>query len=230
MKLITWNCCGRFRQKAQFIAGLKPDVLAVQEVEAFQDARQFSGPTPTYAHREVARPIPKSIGMFSYTGCRITFEKLLPGVRLYHAEARSFDLRLMVVWTSPTSVPGRQNYRQLHEALESHVDWLNQGPTVILGDLNMNLSYKGDGMPTLLERLTPMGFVSAYHHYFDEPFGHETRPTHFHLGKAHKPFHLDYCFLSVDLVPKLTSVNVGTYEDWRGKSDHVPLIVDLGID
>ena len=229
MRIITWNCCGRFRPKAHHMADLLPDVLAVQEVESFKAPSEFSGPPPRYAHREVARHIPKSIGMFSYTDCPISFVKILPGVRFYNAQVGGMEIRAMSAWTSPTSVPGRQNYRQLHDALDAHANWVRDHPAMILGDFNMNASYKGDGMRTLLERLIPLGFVSAYHQYFNEEFGHETRPTHYHLGHQQKTFHLDYCFLSRELVERLRHVTVGTYEDWKGISDHVPLIVDLDI-
>jgi endonuclease/exonuclease/phosphatase family metal-dependent hydrolase len=46
--------------------------------------------------------------------------------------------------------------------------------------------------------------------------------------KREKPYHLDYCFLSRDLLERVTDVRVGEYEDWIGLSDHMPLIVDLG--
>ena len=33
MKIMTWNCQGAFRKKAEFILPLRPDILVVQECE-----------------------------------------------------------------------------------------------------------------------------------------------------------------------------------------------------
>lgn len=74
------------------------------------------------------------------------------------------------------------------------------------------------------------GLVSAYHHHFRESFGVETRPTHFHQGKEEAAFHLDYCFLPGEWAKSIKNVAVGVYNDWNSISDHVPLIVDLGIE
>ena len=40
-----------------------------------------------------------------------------------------------------------------------------------------------------------------------------------------KPYHIDYCFVSADLVAKLRSVEIGDYDFWTKYSDHVPVIV-----
>jgi len=40
-----------------------------------------------------------------------------------------------------------------------------------------------------------------------------------------KPYHIDYCFASKDIVNKLQSVEIGEYDFWMKYSDHVPVIV-----
>ena len=52
MRLITWNRrVGAFRRKSARIAPLRPDVLAVQELEPLDDGRPFGGECqPTYRH------------------------------------------------------------------------------------------------------------------------------------------------------------------------------------
>jgi hypothetical protein len=107
MRIVTWNCCGKFRQKAQHVVPLKPDILAVQEVEALGDAPKFSGDfQPTYSHRAVLRPIPKSIGMFSYTDTSLEPLCVMPGVRCYRARHHEHQFQVMAVWTS-VSARGR---------------------------------------------------------------------------------------------------------------------------
>jgi endonuclease/exonuclease/phosphatase family metal-dependent hydrolase len=227
MRIITWNCCGKFRQKAQHVASLKPDILAVQEVEALGAAPKFSGDyQPTFSHRAVLQPIRKSIGMFSYTDTSLEALCVMPGVRCYRARHHEHQFQVMAVWTS-VSAKRTQDYRQLHEALYHHDGWIRQMPTIVLGDFNQSARYKGDGWSTLQTLLGGLGLESAYHRYCEEDFGEETKPTHYHKHRQDKGFHLDYCFLPESWLTYIEQVSVETYDDWKGISDHVPLIVDL---
>jgi hypothetical protein len=79
----------------------------------------------------------------------------------------------------------------------------------------------------LMTRLEPLGLVSAYHRFFNEGFGAETRPTHFFKGKQGSPFHLDYFFVPAAWMSRVASVEVGTYEAWSSYSDHAPVTVDM---
>jgi exodeoxyribonuclease-3 len=66
---------------------------------------------------------------------------------------------------------------------------------------------------------------SAYHEFFNEKFGKETRPTFFMHHSENKPYHIDYCFASSDF--NVRNAEVGNFQDWIMRSDHVPLIVDF---
>ena len=230
MKIITWNCCGGFHDKAKRIAKERPDVLAVQEVERMDDISFFPEEAqPFYWHCERLRPqAKKAIGMFSYTDIKLTFLDMMPGVRRYEAQKGGEIFNIMAVWTSKATPP-RKDYRQLHDAL-AQIDvakWVRQRPTLVLGDFNQSAKYRSDGWKMLKELTDGLGLVSAYHQFFDEKFGKETRPTHFHQGNEGKPFHLDYCFLPKEWIPMIERVKVGSYSKWGQVSDHVPLTVDL---
>ncbi len=43
-----------------------------------------------------------------------------------------------------------------------------------------------------------------------------------------KPYHIDYCFVSTDMLDRLQSVDIGDFDFWIKYSDHVPLIVTFG--
>jgi exonuclease III len=43
----------------------------------------------------------------------------------------------------------------------------------------------------------------------------------------HKPYHIDYCFVSADLAKRLQSVEIGDFAFWTKFSDHVPVIVSF---
>ena len=42
-----------------------------------------------------------------------------------------------------------------------------------------------------------------------------------------KPYHIDYCFASQDILNQVKKVEIGKYEDWTMYSDHSPLIISL---
>jgi endonuclease/exonuclease/phosphatase family metal-dependent hydrolase len=114
--------------------------------------------------------------------------------RRYEANHGALDFQVIAVW--PWATKSREtSYKQTHDGLRHHADWIRQRPTVLLGDFNDNASYKSGNWQALLDLLQPLGLASAYHEHFREPFGAETRPTYFHQGKQTSAFHLDYCFL-----------------------------------
>jgi endonuclease/exonuclease/phosphatase family metal-dependent hydrolase len=234
MRLITWNCrVGGFRKKAKHIAPFRPDVLAVQEVEPLDNVLLFAGDDqPTFRDRIGDPAFPKrAIGMFSYTDVELT---PVDGAacqycfRRYRARHGELSFQVVGVWTWATKFR-ETSYMQAIDGVREHKNWIEQMPTVVMGDFNDNGSYKSGHWQQLLDLLQPLGLVSAYHEYFREPFGAESRPTHFFTGKQTSPFHLDYCFVPKDWAPRIRAVTVGTYDDWRSVSDHVPLVVDLDL-
>lgn len=234
MRIVTWNCrVGGFRKKAKYIAPLKPDILAVQEVEPLDNVQLLDGECqPTYRDRMNFPVFPRrSIGMFSYTDTKLNaVDQLEPifSFRRYEAQLGDQTFNVVGVWPYATK-SAKTSYRQAHDGIVSREKWIRERQTVLLGDFNNCASYKNSGWKELKKLIDSLGLVSAYHSYFGEEFGEETRQTHFHRGKETHGFHLDYCFLPSAWVKHITKVEVGTYSDWDKVSDHVPLIVDLDL-
>jgi len=81
----------------------------------------------------------------------------------------------------------------------------------------------------VVAKLTRKGIQSTYHVKFDLKHGRESHPTFYIYRHRDKPYHIDYCFASNDLLTKMRSVEVGNFDDWIAYSDHVPLIVDFEL-
>jgi endonuclease/exonuclease/phosphatase family metal-dependent hydrolase len=138
------------------------------------------------------------------------------------------------IWSCPSGGGGPAYLQEVRRGVEAHARWLSaDGPRVVAGDLNVTGGgTSAAGFRRLADQLAELGLHSVYHAFFGEPLGAETRPTYFHLRHEARPFHIDFCFLSADLLERVTHVELGTYADWvdrasRGVSDHVPLVVDL---
>jgi len=102
----------------------------------------------------------------------------------------------------------------------------------MLGDFNSNSIWDSEYPRTLnhsalVSRLDALGMVSAYHAYHDEEHGAETRPTFFLYRHENRPYHIDFAFLPKTWRDHIRNVDLGTFSDWSGHSDHVPLTVDL---
>ncbi len=78
-----------------------------------------------------------------------------------------------------------------------------------------------------MKQLAGLGLVSAYHAFYEEAHGQETRPTYYFQWKEAKPFHLDYCFIPKAWVPDLRKVSVEPYERWKAHSDHRMITVEV---
>jgi len=235
LRVVTWNCrAGGFRYKAEHVAGLHADLLAVQEVERLDQVLVFGGEQqPTYRDR-IADPVfpRRAIGVFSYTGLEMRAVDVaapLCAFRRYVATMDGLEFNVIATWTAATK-DSATSYRQAHEGIQAHSEWICERPTVLLGDLNDNASYRGTRWSDLMALLKPLGLMSAYHEFFREAPGSETRPTHFYRGDETRPFHLDYCFLPAEWLSHITAVRVGEFSpEWKKVSDHVPLIVDLDL-
>lgn len=232
MRLVTWNCrVGKFREKAEHIAGLRPDVLTVQEVsQADHKALHFAGDCQPTFRSQLPGP-GRHIGVFSYTGMELAAvdpDEPQELFRRFRAQHNGRPFQVVAVWTAPTRQSRKTWYRQVIDGVGEHAGWIKQVPTVIMGDFNDSARYETTNWPTLEALLQPLGLVSAYHAHTGETPGKETRHTYFNRGKIDaSAAHLDYCLVPRDWVPKITAVTVGAHADWHNVSDHVPLIVDL---
>ena len=87
--------------------------------------------------------------------------------------------------------------------------------------------HKGQSHTELVARLSDLGIVSLHHALTGEQHGKETVPTFFLYRNRHKPFHIDFCFLSRDLLDQVMSFEIGPPDEWLPHSDHMPLFVEF---
>ena len=79
----------------------------------------------------------------------------------------------------------------------------------------------------MVDKLADNNIQSIYHTHFDIERGKEKHPTLFLQRNQNKPHHIDYCFATTDILSKVQSVEIGSYEKWSQFSDHTPLTIDF---
>jgi exonuclease III len=144
-----------------------------------------------------------------------------------------FDFLLLSVWACPVGTVREKNYvGQTYEAIVRHPRWFGGDvPTVICGDFNSNTIFdpgrKIRKHSTVVKLLSDRDIVSAYHAFFVEEHGEESRPTYYFWHRKERGFHIDYIFVPRSWIKRMTDFRIGSYRKWRPASDHVPIVADI---
>lgn len=237
MRLITWNCQGAYRKKADLILAHHPDILVVQECE--HPDKYFYTPTnkrpdSQFWHGDNKH---KGICIHSFNDYKIEllqnfnskFRYILP----FRVTGQGKTFTLLAIW----AMNNKENYDtryigQVWLAINYYSELL-AGPTILIGDFNSNKiwDYKarvGDHSD-VVNKLADNNIQSIYHRRFDIEQGEEKHPTFFLQRNCNKPYHIDYCFASQCFIDKVQCVEIGTYETWSAYSDHTPLTIDFDL-
>lgn len=226
MRIVTWNVYrGEIRERAAELDALRPDLTVLQECGqpmAPQDGRcRWFGTVPI-----------QGVGILSRAPWRLEPCTLSPDASDSAYPIRmagpASSLNILAVWTKPQPT----YVRALLTALDAYRDFLQDQPSIILGDFNSHWRWDAtrteDGHARLVEVLdAEFGLVSAYHAHGNGCLPGDEEPTLYWQWKAHQPYHVDYCFIPRSWVPHVRAVQVGTFAGWKGRSDHRPLIIDL---
>ena len=224
----------RFRYDYAYALSYKPDIMIIPECESLDkiEAPQISD---SYW---IGDNVSKGLGVFTFNDFKIDlydkytnrYKYILPLV----ISKNDVSYNLIAVWTKKVEEKKKNhiNYiRQLHLALKEYESFINDGNVIIAGDFNSNLIWEKTGVDQnhqdVLDMLHNKNIHSSYHHFYREEQGKETKGTYFHYHKEERPFHIDFCFLSKNILNDIKNVEIGKFKDWIHLSDHVPLIVDV---
>jgi exodeoxyribonuclease III len=230
----------KFREEYKLIFPKNPDIIVIQECEDLKTINfdLFSN-TPSDIYWIGDNP-KKGLGVITFNDFKISlyddydnsYKYILP----LEISRNDITYNLIGVWTQIVGKHNKdhKNYiRQVVLSMEKYDSFIKPDNTIIIGDFNSNLKWEKPRRHIdydhkyVVEELQKKGIESSYHYYFKEEQGDETRPTFFYHHKEEKTFHLDFCFLSKNLIDRLNKVKVGKYEDWIKYSDHVPMIIEI---
>ena len=175
----------------------------------------------------------KGLGVFSYNNYRLKkLDAHNPALRMIVPVAVTgghLDFTLYAIWANNPIDPDGQYIEQVWKALHHYDNQLLDTKTMLVGDFNSNTvwdrKHRTGNHSNVVKRLEEKGIFSSYHLYHKQIQGAEEHPTLYMYRHKDKPYHIDYCFISLDLAERLTSVEIGEYEPWMQYSDHAPVIV-----
>jgi len=223
-----------FRNKNAIILKYKPDILIVSECENGEKLKfGILTPTPNDFHW-FGNNDHKGIGIFSYSnykfrlneGFNNAFHHIIP------LEVRGeCEFNLFAIWAMNDPInPEKRYIGQIWMAINHYSKALGDS-SILIGDFNSNKIWNDKervgNHSQVVEYLESNNIVSLYHNKYNEEQGKETRPTLFMHRNVEKPYHIDYCFASKDLISNGFELTVGNSKDWIEYSDHVPIFASF---
>ena len=235
MRLITWNCQGAFRKKANAILMLQPDILVIQECE-HPDKLIFNSTTPSPKDfLWFGENRHKGLAIFSYGDYQFQLLDLhnsdLKIITPIAVTGGQVDFTLFAIWANNKQDPDGQYIAQVWKALDHYEQILSSGDSILTGDFNSNKIWdkprRVANHSAVVKRLEEKNIFSVYHRFLNQEQGKEVHPTFFLHRNQAKPYHIDYCFASSGLYEKVTDIEIGTYDSWINHSDHIPLTISF---
>lgn len=231
MRLISWNCNGALRNKLHKVLPLDADICVIQECE--DPAQSTSDDYKTWAGNYLWTGTNKNrgLGVFAKPNIALTAVPLdTEPLELFLPCTIDQSLSLLAVWTRDARSPTFRYIGQLWKFLQKHPRFLASDRAILLGDLNSNARWdvwdRWWNHSDVVRQLNDMGLISLFHHANNEQQGQESVPTFFMHRNTDKPYHIDYAFLSRQLLQGATC-EIGHPSDWLSHSDHMPLMVEI---
>ncbi len=232
MEIVSWNCNGALRKKLGAISALKADVFIIQECEDPACSSDTVYKTWAGNYLWVGTNKNRGIGVFAKSAVSLRRVDLdLRPVELFLPCIVSEQISLLATWTREAKSPTFRYIGQLWKFLQMHPRFLSNTKSALIGDLNSNVRWdawdRWWNHSDVVRELQALGMESMYHHIRGEDQGKETLPTFFMQRKREKPYHIDYAFVSSDLLDG-SSIEVGRPDQWLEFSDHMSLVIQLG--
>jgi endonuclease/exonuclease/phosphatase family metal-dependent hydrolase len=226
LRLVAWNChhgsvSSRFAELESFV----PAIVFLQEC------------SPIDAHDSIR----SCVGQRVNGRKAIALGSLTTDYNLTRLRARPHRGQAVVAATvaGPVSFTalgiwsrGPRYVDDVMRTLKAYDRVLRAGPTVVMGDLNSGSDLTREQSPSkgharIVTALADLGLVSAYHTFHQVQHGCERHPTYRHQHNPAKPWHIDFCFVPANW--NLLDVEVLDGKEWRARSDHLPLKVDVDL-
>ncbi|HYN54565.1 MAG TPA: endonuclease/exonuclease/phosphatase family protein [Methylotenera sp.] len=198
MKIVSWNCAGAMRKKFSALSAISADIFVLQECENPEFSKDDAFKAWATNYLWVGENKHKGLAVVAKGDIKLTQLDWDAGkLQLFLPCLLNDELTLVAIWTKQANSPNFQYIGQLWKYLQLHGDKLNRPKTLLLGDFNSNTRWDE----------------------WDRWWNHSD-------VVRQKPYHIDYAFLSKDVLDR-ASLKIGAADDWLRHSDHMPLQITI---
>lgn len=231
MKIVSWNCASKFREKYTSIIEEDADIYVICECEDPARAKvkeyvEFAGDNYFWTgdlHY-------KGLGIFAKDNVKL--EKLEEfcdtPFKNFIALRVNDSFNLLGVWAMPKYV------EMIHDYFDTNSDLFDED-LIMCGDFNSNAIWNNQhktkdsegnakDQTNLNKKLNKKGLISAYHDLTSEKQGKETQYTFYLNWNLDKPYHIDYVYAAKD---RVIGFKIGDADKWIELSDHVPITFEI---
>ncbi len=221
MKIVSWNCNGKFREKYKYIQELDADIYVIQECEnpALTNNKGYK----QFAHHYLWQGETKNKGLGIFAKSTVSLQdNQWPNhyLRDYISARVNNQFNLLAIWAKKPYIENYCVYQSIN------IDQY-QEDMIIIGDLNSNQRWdKKHGERShsnVVASLKKKNLQSAYHYLTNEAHGKESQYTYYMYRHLDKGYHIDYAFLQLDNIKHFQILH---QENWLIYSDHLPLILE----
>ena len=230
MKIITWNCNGKFREKFTSIIEEDADIYVIQECEnpaesKVSEYKEFAGDNYFWTGSIHY----KGLGIFAKDNIKLEkISGLNEEFKNFIALRVNDSFNLLGVWAMPDYV------EMIHDYFDANT-WLFDENLVMCGDFNSNsiwdrehLTKDSNGndknQTNLNQKLENSNLISAYHCLTGEKQGCESDSTFFLYRHLDKKYYIDYVYYGDDVVINFEILDVSK---WIQLSDHLPISFEI---
>ena len=231
MKVLSWNCNCKFRDKYQLLKKYNADILIIQECEDPQQSSDSEYKQWAKNYLWVGDKKHQGLGVFAKTN--ITLKALPPhsnAYKLFLPVLINNQYTLVAVWTKSASTLKKGYINQLWNFLLENKEFLDFSKIIIAGDWNSNAQSdrkRSEGNHSDVVRFLKKEDVhSAYHYLQKIEHGDESMATFFLHRNIKKPYHFDYIFTHESWLNQDCSFSLFKPTQWLKYSDHIPILLD----
>lgn len=230
MKVLTWNCNGAFRKKYHLLDSFDADVVVIQECEDPKQSAETHYKDYASNHLWVGMNKSKGLGVFAKDNISLSKVELsLEPLELFLPCLVNDEIPLLATWTKQANSPNFRYIGQLWKLLQVHKSFLDNPLAMLVGDLNSNKQWdewdRWWNHSDVVRELSDLGLTSAYHEFFNESQGEESKPTLYLQRNLSKAYHIDYGFYGKGW--SINLVQVGQSDFWLEHSDHMPMLFEI---
>lgn len=222
MKIVSWNCNGKFREKFINIVKLDADIYVIQECENPCNFKNTAYSSFANNYLWVGENKNKGLGIFAKRNIdlkRNNWESYC--LRNFISANINNEFDLVGVWACEPYIEEYYIYQYIH------ISKYNE-KTIIIGDFNSNKiwdkEHKKRNHTNVVKMLEEKGLISAYHHIYKENQGDEKQKTFYLYRHLDKGYHIDHCFMQKE---RIKNYKVVEDKEWLIYSDHMPIMLEI---